>query len=298
MQSRAWETADRPTITALITCYNEEKRIGSCIESLLWCDEILVVDSFSSDATVERARAFPKVQLIQHAYYGGAAQKNWAMQHVRTDWLLIFDSDEVCRPGLAAEIKALLVERPEHSAYTIHRDVYFLGKRIRYSGWQNDRVARLFKTGTARYADRRVHARLLTDGPAPMLEHSMDHFMVDSLDEYIRRTAKYSYWGAAQAYRDGVRAGWYQVLVRPAYRFLRTYLLQLGVLDGMRGLVFCMLQAAGTYMKWATLWGWQVNEQRGVRPTLPEFDDTEAAQGRGEADERHEHELTGSVRSR
>ncbi len=106
-----------------------------------------------------------------------------------------------------------------------------------------------------------------------MLKNSLDHYMVESLDEYVPRIAKYSVWGAAQAWRDGKRAGYFEIFGRSCWRFLRTYLLQLGVLDGMHGLVFCMLQAFGTYQKWSLLWGWRRNAARGIEPNLPVFDD-------------------------
>lgn len=269
-----WDSSERPKISALVTSYNVESRIGDCLESLSWCDSILVVDSFSTDSTVEIASSFDKVQVKQHAYYGGAAQKNWALKEIRGDWVLVLDSDEVCTPQLRQEIQDLLLSGPEHDAYQINRRTYFLRKRIRFSGWQHDRVARLFKPGTARYEDRRVHASLVFNGRAPVLKNPMDHFMVDSLVEFVERTAKYAHWGAAQAYRDGRRMSVLDLLVRPIYRFLRTYFLQLGFLDGLRGLMFTMIQATGSFQKVFILLGWQINEARGIRPTdLPEFED-------------------------
>lgn len=266
---------DRPGISAIITTFNEEANIAGCIESLEWCDEILVVDSFSTDRTPEIASAYERVKCVQRTYFGSASQKNWAMDQVLHDWILIFDADERCTPALQREIENLLADGPTHDAYTIDRRAYFLDKRIRFSGWQNDRVVRLVRKGTARYPNRRVHADMDTLGPAPVLRHAMEHYMVESLNEYIPRIMKYSVWGAAQMWRDGRRAGAVQVFGRSVWRFFRTYLLQLGVLDGMHGLVFCMLQAFGTYMKWSLLWGWQVNARRGREPELPVFDDSE-----------------------
>ncbi len=265
--------ASVPTVSALVTSFNSERRIGQCLRGLLWCDEILVVDSFSTDATLKIARGLPGVRVIQHEYLGGAAQKNWAMSRLRGDWILIFDSDEVCTPELRDEILTLLKNGAAYNAYTVHRRMYFLNKRIRFSGWKNDKLTRLFRKGTARYQDRRVHARLITDGPAPQLENSMLHYMVDSVSEYVSRTLKYSRWGAAQAFRDGKRVGVASIVVRPAYRLLRTYVIQAGFLDGLRGLVFCMIQATGSFCKWATLWGWRVDEERGRLPDLPKFED-------------------------
>lgn len=267
--------SDRPAVSAIITTFNEEANIAECVESLLWCEEILVVDSFSTDRTPEIVQSFDKVTLLQRTYFGSASQKNWAMDQVSHDWILIFDADERCTPALQKELEDLLAEGPGYNAYTIDRRAYFLGRRIRFSGWQHDRVVRLVRRGTARYPNRRVHADMDTLGPAPVLQHPMEHFMVDSMDEYIRRIMKYSVWGAAQAWKEGRRSGFGAVFGRSAWRFFRTYLLQLGVLDGMTGLVFCMLQAFGTYMKWSLLWGWHVNARRGREPELPVFDDRE-----------------------
>ena len=267
-----------PTISALVTSFDSERRIEECLRSLLWCDELLLVDSFSTDDTVNIAQSVTQgmvgTRIVQHEYLGAAAQKNWALPQLDGDWVLIFDSDEVCTPELRDEILAIVRgDQGEANAYNIHRKTYFLGKHIRYSGWQNDKVARLFRRGTARYPNRRVHARLITDGPAPLLRNSMVHYMVDSMSEYVARTLKYSRWGAAQAFRDDKKVGPIALLVRPSYRFIRTYLLQLGFLDGLHGLAFCMLQAAGSFCKWATLWGWRVNEQRGATLDLPKFED-------------------------
>ncbi len=265
----------RPRVSAIITTFNEEANIAGCVESLLWCDEILVVDSFSTDRTPEIVRSFEKVRFYQRTYYGSASQKNWAMDQVTNEWILIFDADERCTPALQREIEQLLAAGPTHEAYTIKRRVYFLDRVIRFSGWQHDRVVRLIRNGSARYPNRRVHADMITRGPAPVLQSPMEHYMADTLDEYVRRIEKYSFWGAAQHWREKRRSGFAEIFGRSTWRFFRTYLFQLGILDGMHGLVFCMLQAYGTYLKWALLWGWHINAARGRTPNLPIFDDSE-----------------------
>jgi glycosyltransferase involved in cell wall biosynthesis len=274
-----------PAITAIITTFNEEQNLAACIESLLWCDDVLVVDSFSTDRTAEIARSYPKVRFQQRTYYGSASQKNWAMDQVENDWILIFDADERCTAALRDEILALLASGdpngpngqngPSHDAYTIKRRVHFLDKVIRFSGWQHDRVVRLVRRGCARYPNRRVHADMITRGRAPILRNAMEHYMADTLDEYTRRIEKYSFWGAAQHWREGTRSGYGAIFGRTVWRFVRTYVLQLGVLDGTHGLVFCMLQSYGAYRKWSLLWGWHANAARGRMPALPIFDEAE-----------------------
>jgi glycosyltransferase involved in cell wall biosynthesis len=263
-------------ISALITTFNEERHIGACIESLLWCDEVLVVDSFSTDRTPEISRGYDRVRFVQRTYHGSASQKNWAIDQTKNEWILIFDADERCTPALRDEILALFARgEPEHETYTIDRRCFFLGKPIRFSGWQHDRVVRLLRRGAGRYPNRRVHADMVTRGEAPVLRNYMLHYMVDDFVEYASRIQRYSWWGAAQSWRDGKRSGPAEVFGRSVWRFLRTYLLQGGIFDGMRGLVFCLIQAYGTYLKWSYVWAWRVNAERGIDPKLPSFDESD-----------------------
>jgi len=267
---------DHPRISAVVTTFNEERNIGGCIDSLLWCDEIVVVDSFSTDRTPEIARSYPKVRFFQRPYKGSASQKNWSMDQTRFEWLLILDADERCTPELQAEITALLASGPRAEAFTIKRRAYFMDRVIRFSGWQHDRVVRLVKRGAGRYPNKRVHADMQTRGPAPVLGNQMLHYMVESFDQYLPRIVKYGFWGAAQGWTTERRSGFAEVFGRPLWRFVRMYFFQLGFLDGMPGLVFCMLQAFGTYLKWAILWEWRANAARGHMPKLPEFDEAES----------------------
>ncbi len=263
-------------VSGVVTCFNEERHIRACLESLAWCDEIVVLDSFSSDRTAELAKAFPKVRFFERTYYGAAAAKNFALDQTRNEWAFILDSDERCTPELQAEIEALLAASPAHGAYTVRRRCFFLGREIRFSGWRNDRVVRLIRRGAARHANARVHPRVVVQGVAPLLESPLEHYMVEDFHEYLKRMVKYGHWGAAQAWREGKRASSVaDVLFRPAWRFFRTYVLQLGFLDGGVGIAFCLCQAFATYAKWSLLWSWQDGAARGRTPELPEFDERE-----------------------
>ncbi len=257
---------------------NEERQIAECLRALSWCDEILVVDSFSTDRTAEIAKSFERVRFVQHEYYGAAAQKNWAFHLVRHQWLLIFDADERCSTALRNEITARLATNPRDDFFVIRRRTHYLGAVLRFSGFQNDRVTRLMRTGKGTYQNRRVHARVLApDGRlaeefAPILKNRMDHHMVVSLPHHFERVRRYAHWGAAQAFRDGRRIGVLGILRRSIWRFLRTYFLQLGFLDGARGLIFCVTQASGSFMKWSILWSWRRGERQGLPVDLPDFD--------------------------
>lgn len=275
MNAAPAQQPQRPTIMAVVTTLNEDHNISECLESLMWCDELMVVDSFSTDRTPEIVGGFPKVRFVQRTYLGAAAQKNWAMDQVSCDWVLFFDADERCTPELQREILELLESGPDREAYIIRRRAFFLGRKIRFSGWQRDQVVRLVKRGAGRYPDKRVHAEMETRTPPRLLRNPMTHLMVDCVEEYLARLNRYGFWAAAERWRRGRRAGFLDVTFRPIWRFIRTYILNVGFLDGMVGLVFCMLQSYGTYSKWAILWGWQVNQRRGVEPLLPPFDEDE-----------------------
>ncbi|HUK14645.1 MAG TPA: glycosyltransferase family 2 protein [Thermoanaerobaculaceae bacterium] len=267
---------ERPRISAVITTYNEEHNVADCIESLLWCDEIIVVDSFSTDNTAEIARSYEKVRFLQRRYFGSASQKNWAMDQARFDWILILDADERCTPELEAEIQAMLAGGSTAEAFVIRRRVYFMDRVIRFSGWQHDRVVRLVKRGSGRYPNKRVHADMQTRSAPQMLRSPMLHFMIESFEQYLPRIVKYGFWGAAQGWKNNRKSGAVEVFGRTVWRFTRMYVLQLGFLDGMAGLVFCLLQAFGTYLKWGILWEWRANAARGRMPSLPEFDEDDS----------------------
>lgn len=265
---------ERPKISALVTTYNEERNIKDCIESISWADEIVVVDSYSTDRTVEIVKSFPEVNFYQREYYGAASQKNWAMDRTTHPWIFIIDADERVTPQLRDEILKT-IENPKFDAYYIRRVAYFMDKPIRFSGWQHDRVVRLIKRGVGRYPNKRVHADMKVDTEVGYLKNPLIHYMIESFEQYLPRIVTYGFWGAAQGWRVNKKSGFVEIFLRPLWRFIRMYIIQLGFLDGLHGLVFCMLQSFGTYLKWAILWEWRENAKRGRLPKLPPFDEDE-----------------------
>jgi glycosyltransferase involved in cell wall biosynthesis len=274
----------RQRVSVIITTFNEEVNVAECIESALWADEIVLVDSFSTDRTVEIARGYP-IQILQREYFGSAAQKNWAMDRVGNEWVLIIDADERVTEPLAGEILATLAQAPTVNGYYIRRENVFIDKVIRHSGWSTDKVVRLFRKDKGRYPNRRVHADLEIEGPVPVLEHAFLHYTFRTFDQYFPKFLNYAEWGAAQAFRDGRRAGMAELVVRPWWRFTRTYFLQAGFLDGKHGFVLCALQAFGVLLKYARLWEHGIRSRRGEEIRLPAFDDSTATWKRPELDE-------------
>src|SRR5262245_14253587 len=151
-------------LTALVTCFNEEAMIGDCLRSIAFADEIMVVDSFSKDRTLEMARPLA-TRILQHEYVNPAAQKNWAIPQAAHDWVLILDSDERATPELASEIKQIL-EHPAYDGYWVRRRNFFWGKEIRYGAWRSDKVLRLFRRDRGRYQDKQVHEEVELSTPA------------------------------------------------------------------------------------------------------------------------------------
>lgn len=279
------EVPGRIPLSVIVTTFNEERNIAACIESVLWADEIYLVDSYSTDRTLEIAQQYP-ITIRRRQYYGSAAQKNWSLDRVSHDWVLILDADERVTEELAREILLLLADQPQYNGYYIRRRNIMNNKVIRHSGWSTDRVIRLFHRKQGRYPNRRVHADVDIEGPIPNLRHKLIHYTFRSFDTYLEKSLNYAQWGAAQSYVEGREAGFLAIGGRPLWRFIRTYFLQLGILDGLHGLVVCGLQAYGSFLKYAWLWDYRVREELGEEVNLPIFDeDSRTWERKEESDE-------------
>lgn len=249
------EPSGRLPITVLIPTYNEERNLPDCLASVAWADEIFVVDSFSSDRTVEIATA-AGARIVQHAYVNSAAQKNWALPQCTHRWVLIVDADERVDAPLAAAIRALLAASggPPAAAYTIRRRTFAFGAEIRYSGWQGDSVRRFFDRSRCRYPDLEVHADLQVDGPIALLDGRLDHYTYRTFDEYFEKFRRYTTWSANDRWKRGDRASFLTVVGKPLSRFLRAWVLRRGFLDGTAGLIVCLLGAISAFTREAKLW--------------------------------------------
>ena len=248
----AADRARRP-LTVIIPTYDEEESLPDCLASVRFADEILVVDSFSTDRTLEIARQHG-ARIVQREYGYSAQQKNWAIPQASHEWVLLVDADERVTPPLRDEILRLLEQGPAADGYWIRRSNFFLGKRIRFCGWGSDRVIRLFRRDVARYQDRQVHAEIDLPEPLPALASPLEHHTFRSFRQYWRKLDLYSEWGARQMYLEGRRAGGLQLLLRPIGRFIRMYVLRLGFLEGAHGVALSLLGAFTVYLKYARLW--------------------------------------------
>jgi glycosyltransferase involved in cell wall biosynthesis len=259
--------AERSKVTALLPVCNEQENIGPLLDSVAWADEIFVVDSFSSDETPEIARR-GGARVVQHEYINSATQKNWAIPQATHPWVLIVDADERVTPRLRDEILALLEHDARnggevHDGYRIGRLNHFLGRRVRYCGWQNDTCLRFFRRDKGRYQEREVHADIEVGSNVGQLQNQLLHFTFVSFDQYMRKFDRYTTWAAGDRDRVTGPVRWHHLALRPLGRFLKQYILKRGFLDGNVGLIVCALAAFSVFMKYAKLY------ERRMQPPTP-----------------------------
>jgi glycosyltransferase involved in cell wall biosynthesis len=238
-------------LSVLVPTLNEEECLPECLASCAFADEIVVVDSGSEDRTVEIAREHGATVLV-HAFETHARQKNWGLTHVSHSWVLVVEADERVPTPLRDEIREVL-RGPARRGYWIRRRNTFLGRGIRGSGWQHDRVLRLFDRTVGRYEERRVHEEVRVRGQVGVLKQRLIHHSCRDLSAWIRKTERYSTLGAEEAWASGRRATGGDLLFRPVARFLKQYVAQGGFRDGVEGLMLCTVSAFGVFLKYAKL---------------------------------------------
>jgi len=241
------------TLTVIVPTFNEEENIAACLESVAWADDLFVVDSFSTDRTLEIARTYTS-HIVQHEYVNSATQKNWAIPQAKSDWVMVLDADERVTPELRARIQRILADGTPHDGFRIRRMTIFFGKLIRHCGWHHDYLTRLWRNGKGRYENLHVHADVIVDGSVGTIREHFLHNTYRSMDQYLEKFGRYTTWSAADLYDRGKRATWANLSLRPMWRFLRMFVLRHGFLDGKHGLILCSLAAYSVFMKYAKLW--------------------------------------------
>ena len=235
------ENKNRKKLTVVITCFNEEKIIEACLKSVTWADEILVVDSFSTDGTLEIAKKYAN-RILQHEYVSPAAQKNWIIPKAKYDWILIIDSDEKVSVELSNEIRELLRQNPQMDGYWIFRNNYLMGKRIKYSGWGNDSVLRLFRKDFGRYSNKRVHEEINLNNTGE-LRGRLEHDSVSSIADWVMKINRYSSWKAEDKFDNQEKYPLLHLVFRPPLRFIKDFIFRLGILDGWRGFLIASMSS-------------------------------------------------------
>ncbi|RDV05108.1 glycosyltransferase family 2 protein [Undibacter mobilis] len=242
-----------PRLSVIVIAKNEAANIGACLDSVALADErIVVVDGGGTDGTAAIAAA-KGVRVVEHAFAGFGAQKNFALSLANGDWVFSIDADERVTPALAAEI-AKAMNEPKADGYEMPRLSSFCGRQMRHSGWYPDYVLRLFRRGRARFSDDRVHERVICDGPVARLANDLLHTPVLRLEDALSRMDRYSTAGAAMTVARGKRVSFSSGITHGLWSFFRTYILRGGFLDGREGFLLAVANAEGTYYRYMKAW--------------------------------------------
>ena len=240
-------------LTVTIITRNEASNLAGALESVRWADEIIVVDSESTDHTVEIAQRYTD-RVIVRPWPGYAAQKNFAAAQATHEWILSIDADERVSPELAQEIKLLLAKGPSAAGYQIPRVAFHFGRWIRSTDWYPDYQLRLYDRRRGRWAGRYVHESVAVEGVVLKLHGELHHHAYRDLAHHLQTMDRYTTLAARQMFEDGRRAHWFDLLVTPRLTFFRNYILRGGFREGMAGLVISAMNAYYVGVKFAKLW--------------------------------------------
>ncbi len=245
-------------LSAVIISYNEEKNIGRCLKSLQGVvDEIVVVDSYSKDNTVEIARSYGAL-VFQHPFEGHIQQKNYALTKASHDWILSLDSDEALDADLQTSIREL-ASRNSSDSYLMNRLTQYCGQWIRHCGWYPDKKLRLFDRRKGQWGGQNPHDRFILfkdDHKPETLKGNILHYSYYTVEEHFKQMDYFATIAARVMLDQSKKTFVFQQLVNPIWKFVRMYFLQLGFLDGWRGIQVCSISAYGTYLKYHRHWKW------------------------------------------
>ncbi|MDQ0592628.1 glycosyltransferase involved in cell wall biosynthesis [Chryseobacterium ginsenosidimutans] len=241
-------------VSGLIITYNEEKNIQEVLECFDFCDEIILVDSFSTDKTIEIAEKFPNVKIIQNKFEDFTKQRNLALDAAKNDWVLFLDGDERITPELRKEITEELNKPDQKDAYYFYRKFFFAEKPIHYSGTQTDKNFRLFRKSKARYIEgKKVHETLEVHGTVGELKNKLLHFSVNNYESYKKKMIHYGVLKGQELASKGKSFNLLTQYSKTAFKFFKAYILRLGILDGKEGYQLSYLQSLSVFETYKSL---------------------------------------------
>ena len=245
--------APRCPLSVCIITFNEEDNIRACLESVAWADEIVVVDSLSTDSTVEICREFtPNVH--QREWPGWREQKEYCSSLARHEWVLSLDADERVTPELRQSIETAVAEGGQgYDGFAIPRRAHYLGHWIRHNGWYPGWRVRLFRESRARWAGADPHDKVIVDGQLGKMEGDIIHYPYRSISDHLQTLDRYSSAGAESLFQQGARFSWWRFLLHPPWNAFRKLVLQAGFLDGVPGMLIVMSTCFGSMVKYAKL---------------------------------------------
>jgi glycosyltransferase involved in cell wall biosynthesis len=247
-------SSEKQKLSVLIITLNEELHIKSLLSDIDFADEIIVVDSYSTDQTVNIIQSFENTKVIQNPFVNYTAQRNFAINQAQNSWVLFIDADERLSPNLKSEIIATINKKNAASAYLIYRTFMFKNKKLHFSGWQTDKIFRLFNKTNCRYdEDRMVHEKLVVTGPIATLKNKITHFSYTSYEDYKSKMYRYGVLKANEKQKKGQKSSYLLMIFHPVYTFLYQFLIRLGFLDGLKGITICYLNAYSIFIRYKEL---------------------------------------------
>ncbi|OIP51389.1 MAG: glycosyl transferase [Flavobacteriaceae bacterium CG_4_8_14_3_um_filter_34_10] len=245
---------ERPKITALLITYNEIVHIQQVLENLAFADEIIVVDSYSTDGTVEVIKAYKNIKLVQKKFNNFTEQRNFACSLATNSWILFIDADERIPQILGDEILNTVSSSNASAAYYIKRKIFFNGKQLRFGGRQTDKIHRLFQKDKAHYRkDLLVHEKLEVTGETGILKNYLNHFPYKDFAHYEAKRKHYARLKAKELFLKKKKSNLFHFCIKPPFTFFQHYILKLGIFDGYPGLVLSYLNAKYVYKRYTYL---------------------------------------------
>lgn len=243
-----------PKLSVITLALNEEHNIADCLESVKWADEILVIDSGSTDRTVDLAKRYTN-NVLTVEWKGYGATKNYALQRATGEWILWLDADERVPNDLAEEIRRVIhLNDSSFAGYNVARRAFFLGKWIRHCGWYPGRVTRLFRKSKSLFTESNVHEQIIVEGAIGELKNDLVHFTDPNLAHYFYKFNRYTTLAAQDLQKAGKKFTISDIIVRPFFTFVKMYLVKRGFLDGIQGFILCVASSAYVFTKYAKLW--------------------------------------------
>lgn len=246
-------------LTAIVLTKNEEKNIYDCLESVLWCDEIIIVDDFSEDRTLEVAKSIneEKIKIFQHKLEGDfSSQRNFGLDKAESEWVLFLDADERVSQDLRAEINDVIIDetsKPKNSGYSIKRIDYMWGKELKHGETGDIKLLRLGRKKKGKWIGQ-VHETWQMEGKLGELNESLIHFPHQSIREFLSEINFYTDLRAKELYRNGKICKTRDIIFYPLGKFVKNYFVKLGFLDGLEGLIFALMMSFHSFLVRSKLW--------------------------------------------
>ena len=239
-------------ITAIIPTLNEEERIGNSLKSAEFADEVIVIDSFSTDKTVDIVKESNAI-LLQREFDDFSSQKNYAISKASHDWIVWIDADEVLTKELQEEIKKAVNNPKDCVGFYIYRIFFFRGKKMRFTGTQNDKLIRVFNKNFCKY-EGKVHEKIKAEGNLGVLQNKILHYSYIGYDRYIAKLNQHSAIKAQELFEKGTVPNPYHFIIKPIARFIKHYFIKFGFLDGFYGFVISFALSYGVLVRYIKLW--------------------------------------------